>query len=173
MYSVDDGDTVQLLSGVPRIEPGAPIPVIVADEWHVLLAYIIRQPFPPDWDGSTVKEMTHKTQGEAIAQVEFVRPWAHMSGPPNDEAFDGHPLAHRGLEPYGTFEVKNSSWLRSLVTMNSVHPRHDPSRFADDHHFVFAFHDSTFEVIAREFQVSLHVGSMSSAIEAMTRKLAE
>ena len=52
-----------------------------------------------------------------------------MFGPPNDEAFDGHPLARRGLRPYGAFEVTHSSWIRQLEQMNSVHPHHSPPLF--------------------------------------------
>ena len=87
--------------------------------------------------------------GETMAVVRFVGCRAHMFGPPNDEAFAGHPLAGRGLRPYGAFLVQNSSWLRGLERMNAVHPRHNPERFRELKHFVLTFHDSTFECIAR------------------------
>jgi hypothetical protein len=54
------------------------------------------------------------TEGCLVAVVRFDRPYAHMFGPPNDEAFHGHPLANRGLCPYAVFEVRDSSWLRRL-----------------------------------------------------------
>jgi hypothetical protein len=41
--------------------------------------------------------------------------YAHMFGPPNDEAFPGHPLAERGLTPYAFFVIQNSSWLRATT----------------------------------------------------------
>jgi hypothetical protein len=53
-----------------------------------------------------------------FATVEFEQPFAHQFGPPNDEAFLGHPLAERGLHPYAGFEVQNSSWVRALEEMN-------------------------------------------------------
>jgi hypothetical protein len=84
-----------------------------------------------------------------------------MFGPPNDEAFAGHPLSVRGLTPYGVFEVKNSSWVRRLERMNSVHPRHKPERFARLKHFIFTFHDTTFECIAEGFECTRHEGSVS------------
>lgn len=69
-----------------------------------------------------------------------------MFGPPNDEAFAGHPLADRGLNPYSVAEVQRSSWIRGLERMNSVHARHSRERFLEHkRHFVFAFHDSTFK----------------------------
>jgi hypothetical protein len=71
----------------------------------------------------------------------------------------GHPLASRGLQAYSAFEVRNSSWIRQLERMNSVHPQHNPARYSMLHHYVFAFHDSTFECVARDFSLSLHTGT--------------
>jgi hypothetical protein len=45
-----------------------------------------------------------------------------MMGAPNEEAIAGHPLSDRGVEAFAAFEVKNSSWIRNLELMNSVHP---------------------------------------------------
>ena len=85
-------------------------------------------------------------ESAALVRFEFVR--AVMFGPPNDEAFSGHPLADRGLPPYGAFEVLESSWIRRLERINAVHPNHRPEHFADDRHFVLAFHDEVFECVA-------------------------
>jgi hypothetical protein len=98
--------------------------------------------------------------------VRFTRPIAHMFGPPNDEAFAGHPLAQRGLEPYSVFEVHQSSWIRALERMNSVHPRHRPEAYARYKHFVFAFHDSVFECIAEGFELSAYRGSVSAVLRS-------
>jgi hypothetical protein len=78
-----------------------------------------------------------------------------MFGSPNDEAFHGHPLAERGLGPYGAYRVEDSSWIRRLERMNSVHPRHDPERFRALTHCVLSFHDSTFECVAEGVRFSL------------------
>ncbi len=69
-------------------------------------------------------------------------------GAPNEEAIAGHPLSDRGLEPFAAFEIKQSSWIRQLEKLNSVHPYHDRERFLESkRHFVFVFHDSTFECL--------------------------
>jgi hypothetical protein len=61
-----------------------------------------------------------------------------------------------------------------LERMNAVHPRHDPQRFmADLRHFVFAFHDSTFECIADSFESEAFRGSIRSATDRMISLLAE
>ena len=96
--------------------------------------------------------------------VQFESPYAHMFGPPNDEAFSGHPLASRGVAPYRVFEVDNSSWLKSLERMNSVHPHHRSEQFAGYKHYIFAFHDSTFECIAKSFKYFERRGYVRAAL---------
>ncbi|HEX6808463.1 MAG TPA: hypothetical protein VF118_10775 [Gemmatimonadaceae bacterium] len=38
-------------------------------------------------------------------------------------------------------------------------------------HFVFAFHDSTFECVAEDFQVEVRGGSLASAVVELTSRL--
>ena len=170
MYSVDDKDRVVELEAAPQCSPGAPLPFVLADEGRLLLAYMVSEP-DPDWDGKTPESVTPASAGKAVAIVEFHTPYCHMLGPPNDEAFSGHPLASRGLKPYTVAEVEQSSWIRRLAAMNAVHPSHRPSHFATYRHFIFAFHDSTFECVAEDFTVEVLRGSMRSTLHKMTEKL--
>src|SRR5205807_4121143 len=87
MYEVDDRDEVVELAEVPQSDVGAPCPLLVATESRLQVAYMVQR-----------QEMFADS---SIAVVTFTAPYAHMFGPPNDEAFEGHPLAERGLEPYG------------------------------------------------------------------------
>jgi hypothetical protein len=167
MYDVDDKDQVVELKEVPQSSVGAPNPIVLAGEHDVLLAYYL-QDTPEGWDGRTVRIVGTDAEGESVAVVKFKRCTAHMFGPPNDEAFSGHPLADRGLDPYGVFEVKNSSWIRMLERMNAVHPRHDKQRYMENKkHFVFAFHDTTFECVAEGFTVEIATGSVRSMVSHM------
>jgi hypothetical protein len=50
--------------------------------------------------------------------------------------------------------------------MNAVHPCHKPEHFADYRHFVFAFHDTTFECIAHAFTVSVHTGGVAEVLQS-------
>ena len=50
-----------------------------------------------------------------IAIVEFEDTYAHCFGPPNDEAFSGHPLAEYGLKPYSVSRIEGSEWKKELV----------------------------------------------------------
>ncbi len=139
MYDVDGSDTVIRVTELPQSDVGAPMPALAAAEHHLEVGYIAR----PRGE-------------EKIAVVRFGRPYAHFFGPPNDEAFEGHPLAGRGLEPYGAFRIEASSWIRRLERINSVHEYHRPEAFAELTHFVLTFHDKTFECVAVSFEFELH-----------------
>jgi hypothetical protein len=169
MYAVDDRDLILRLD-VPPSDVGAPLPHVLADEGTVVLAYLVRQPPPPGWDGTDARIVGPQSEG-IVALVRFELVHAHMLGPPNDEAFEGHPLASRGLEPYTAYEVVDSSWIRALERMNSVHEYHDAREFEQLRHFIFAFHDSTFECVARGFEVETRTGSLSDSLGAMQRLL--
>jgi hypothetical protein len=170
MYTVDRRDSVVELARVPQSSIGAPLPVVLADEHRLVLAYLAERLRDPG-DGLVVLVVDPNTEGESVVIVEFSRYKAYFHGPPNDEAFKGHPLASRGLHPYGAFEVRESSWVRSLERMNRVHRYHEPERYQRLQHFIFAFHDSTFECVAEDFDISIHQGSMAGALPEMVRRL--
>lgn len=171
MYEIDDKDHVIELKKVPQSSVGAPNPIVLAGELDLLLTYYL-QDTPEDWDGTTVQLVDADTEGQPVAVVKFKRCTAHMFGPPNDESFSGHPLANRGLTPYGVFEVKNSSWIRKLERMNSVHPYHNKQRYLEHKkHFVFAFHDTTFEAVAEGFTMEVTTGSVRSMVSYMLKSL--
>lgn len=169
MYQVDDQDYVVELKEVPQSSVGAPQPLVVSGEGKVVLSFYL-QTRPSDWDGTSIRIVNHQSE-EPIAIVTFNICYAHMFGPPNDEAFRGHPLAARGLHPYGAFEIENSSWIRQLERMNSVHEYHRPEKFRERRHYIFAFHDSTFECVADGLSVTQTFGSMTSIVPSMLEKL--
>lgn len=166
MYEVDNRDEVRELAGVPQSSTGAPLPLIISDENRVVLAYYVHER-DPEWDGRTVRVVGPSAASEPLAIVRFTLCYAHMFGPPNDEAFSGHPLASRGLRPYGAYEVRHSSWIRRLERMNSVHDGHRPETFRNHRHLIFAFHDSTFECVCDGFDVRMGRGSIGDAVPEM------
>jgi hypothetical protein len=163
MYHVDHRDKVISLPNIPQSSVGAPLPVVLANENALLLAYYTESPYP-EWDGTNPRSVSADTTEDPVAVMDFGMARAHYFGPPNDEAFRGHPLASRGLSPYGAFEVQDSSWIRALAEMNSVHPRHDPARYASLRHFILCFHDKTFECIAKTFDATIIAGPLARAI---------
>lgn len=171
MYEVDEKDEVLELGNVPQSSVGAPIPVVLSGEHNILLAYYL-QDYDEDWNGTWVREVSIDSSNEIVAVINFNHCTAKYFGPPNEEAFSGHPLYKRGLGPYGSFEILQSSWIRKLEKLNSVHPYHKKERYMNNkRHFVFSFHDSIFECIAWDFEVELLRGSVKDAIPYMTKKL--
>ena len=170
MYNVDGQDKVVELKDLPQSSVGAPCPMILAGEHHVHIAYFL-QSRPQDWDGKSARVVGEDSDGEPVALVELTGCYAHMFGPPNDEAFGGHPLAARGLRPYGVFEVLNSSWIRRLERMNAVHPCHRPESFACYRHLIFSFHDTTFECVAEGFTLTAHSGSLVGVLGSVLREV--
>jgi hypothetical protein len=167
MYEIDELDRVVAVRGLPKSDVGAPLPIVVCDEHKLLISYLTSTS-DPNWDGSYAESVSPLSNAKPIAIVNLKLPYAHIFGPPNDEAFRGHPLAARGLSPYGFFEIIYSSWIRVLEQRNSVHDRHDRQWFLSrKRHFVFTFHDSVFECIAQEFSVECMTGSLALALDRM------
>ncbi len=166
MYSVDERDEVIELGDLPQSSVGAPLPTVVANEQSTAVAFYL-QNTPAGWDGSWVDVITEESD-EPWAIVVFDECYAQIFGPPNDEVFSSHPLASRGLAPYGSYFIRDSSWLRQLERRNSIHRQHDPAAFMRrSHHFVLTFHDSTFECIAANYRVVAGVGPLTQAVAQM------
>ena len=161
MYPISEADRPREVSEFPQSSVGAPCPMLIADEHTLRICYYLEESrLSSAWLQSEIRPASSGDSDDLCAMVTFSLVHAHMFGPPNDEAFSGHPLASRGLEPYGAFEVEHSSWLRSLERINSVHPYHRPERFDRYRHFILSFHDTTFECIAESFNVTLRRGSV-------------
>ena len=171
MYNATGSDKVAPLDGIPQSSVGAPIPIVLAGEHDVCVAYYV-EGLPEGSNHEALRAVGTDSEGEAVAIVRFSSCYAHSLGPPNDEAFQGHPLSPVGLEPYGSFEVHHSSWIKQLARMNSVHPYHDEKRFLSGRrHFILSFHDTTFECIAKEYSVAVVNGSVRSAVSLMLEAL--
>lgn len=145
---------------MPQSSVGAPNPVVMSNESKTLVAYYIQD-----------NEIDFGNEFEPIAIISFEKCLSTMFGPPNDEAFSGHPLYSRGLKPYSSFIIENSSWLRNLIEMNSVHPYHNEKDFKHYKHYVLSFHDSTFECIAENFSVEIVNDTFINVIDLMKKKI--
>ncbi len=145
MYTIDSHDRVHELPDALFPSLGAPGPLVLADEDTLVVTYTATPSATGQADGSS------QASSDALAIVVFRQCFASHFGPPNDETFASHPLADRGLRPYGAFEVQSSSWLRDLETRNRGHPRHDPQLFQQLRHWVWTFHDSVLECAAMNY----------------------
>lgn len=113
------------------------------DEYHSFLTFNAMRPRP---DG---------LRGEAgTAIVELIGCTVTKFGHPNDEALPGHRLYHSGLGGYGIFEVHNSVWIDEVVRINQVcFPKTVRKQYG--RHFMFVFHDSSLECIARDIHLEV------------------
>lgn len=159
------------LDGLPRSDVGAPLPHVLADGRRVLLVYYVAET-DPQWDGTSITLVDPAENREALlAVVEFTGYVALRMGVPNDEALEGHPLYHRGLEFYDMHLVVNSSWIAELERINSVHPQHEGGWHAWARHYLCTFHDETFECVARDHRVRLERTGIRSLLERLAREL--
>jgi hypothetical protein len=117
--------------------------VVLQDEYATYLTF-----------NAMSKRADGKRDDSGTAIITFKRCLLTKFGYPNDESRAGHPLYERGLQFYGVFEVLKSSWASAVVAQNR---RSFPT--TDDHyagrHFIFTFHDSTFECLANDLVVEL------------------
>lgn len=150
---------------------GAPLPQLLVSGRRALLIFLVRV-HDPNWDGTyaTMKDPA-SPDPERLALVEFKRCFSAKLGVPNDEVFHGHPLSGRGLDDYTAQVVKNSRWLAELEKINSVHSQYRPDSWKAYNHYVFWFHDETFECIAESFTTELHECSMPELLALAARRL--
>lgn len=150
-------------------DTGEPMPHLLVSDHRTLLSFLLNEP-DPAWDGTYIKSIGME-QPEPLALVEFERCVSAKLGAPNDEVFHGHPLSGKGCEPYSAQQVVNSRWIKEIEAINSVHSQYRAEHWRDLHHFIFWFHDTTFECIARSYKVETHRISIRSLLELMVERM--
>jgi hypothetical protein len=164
MFGLSPKEQLKGLKDLPQSSVGAPCPLVFATEQGVHVTYYLND-VDPSWDGKTVRVVSPESNTEPSIIVTFHRVTAHYFGMPNDEAMHGHPLSKLGLQAYSYFEVLNSSWRDELEQMNRVHPSHKKEHYSDVRHFIFTFHDTTLEVLARSYSFEITNLSLIQNIE--------
>lgn len=159
------------ITDIPQSDIGAPTPFLLSNEHRLSLIYYLQED-NPSFDGSTVKVVTPESQG-LCGIVTFEYYYAYKFGPPNDEAIEGHPLYKMGLEPYSTYSVSNSSWIKELKNMNSVHLHHDDKQFQKYKHYIWTFHDTTFECVAEQYSFEISHGSILTLAQENLKSFSE
>jgi len=85
-------------------------------------------------------------------------------GSPNDEALSGHRLFEKGMSRIRRLgKVENSELIATLARETSVHPQHDPARFAELTHHVLPLKECTVEVVASRVTITRLPGSTLEA----------
>lgn len=150
---------------------GAPLPFLLCTDNQTVLTFYVDEP-DPNWDGTTVKLVDPASSTPvSLCVVTFGNCASAKLGHPNDEAQSGHALAKRGLEGYTAQIVRNSPWIAEVAKTNSVHPYDDPERWRSLNHYIFWFHDSTFECLAESYDVEVTTETMGSLLDRLHTKL--
>ncbi|MEP0847346.1 MAG: hypothetical protein HRF50_11085 [Phycisphaerae bacterium] len=154
-----------------RWDTGAPLPHLFRNDYKAYLIFYLAT-YDPNWDGSYIKvKHPGDTNAESLALVEFVGCLGARLGAPNEEVLRGHYLHGRGQESFTAQLVRNSPWIAELRSINSVHERFRASDWDDLKHYVFWFHDSTFESVARDYRLELHTMTMPDLAQEALRRL--
>jgi hypothetical protein len=114
--------------------------IVLANEYDTMLSFNAMRLMP---DGR------YHDAGCAIVRFELCS--ISKFGYPNDEAWSGIPRT-RGLG-YGCYEVLNSPWNAEISELNKhSFPDSVPSKAR---HFLFLFHDSSFECLADGYTIEV------------------
>ncbi|RYV00650.1 hypothetical protein SOPP22_17750 [Shewanella sp. OPT22] len=121
----------------PEIMVGAPCPMIFADENVVYLSYYDVE--------------------DDVALIKFDHCFEFRMGMPGEDEISKSPYCGLGLLNFETHYVKNSPWLNELESKYKVisdFSRNDRKYI----HYVFTFHDRTFECISSGYSVEKYTG---------------
>ena len=149
-----------------RWNAGAPLPHLIQNDLRVYLTFFLRDASPKSMDSDSSRKQT-------LGIVEFKRCMATRMGTPNDEVFHGHPLSGKGLEAYKAQQVINSEWIKSLQAINGVHNDYNPDFWRRLQHYVFWFHDSSFECVAESFDVWTSENSIRKQLAILCDRLVQ
>lgn len=189
MYLSDSNDRAIVLPSLPK--PADMPPLIAISDIEFRFAYPIASDFflqrgsflETEQDGLFVEVVRDES---LLSQEHLFDVYALWEGgiwsDPKQKLLRAHPLAERGIFPCGVFEVKPSSWLHHL---QSIEPEHFPSEIVSSyhpatqtrtmrqvtyHHVLFTFRDTTLEFITNRLSYELFQGSQSVREEMLSIK---
>lgn len=150
---------------------GAPLPFLLQNDYRTFLVFVLRE-VDPGWDGTYVRiRSADDPNPGSLAIIEFKRCICTKMGTPNDEVFRGHPLSGKGFQGYCPLRVKNSPWIKELEAINAIHRGYRPESWSNLNHYIFGFHDSTFECVAESFVVDSRAMTISEVLAEICGKL--
>lgn len=138
---------------VPAWDVGAPMPHLLQNDYRTFLFFYLHE--------TNLKSEGYYSKSERLAVSIFEGCICTKMGTPNDEVLHGHPLYGKGLEGYRAMVIENSIWLKELEAINAVHRQYNPASWSELKHYVFPFHDCTFECVAQKLKVETHETSFA------------
>ncbi len=157
-YSSDD-EYAETIEFPVHCSAGAPMPLLLASDFNKFLIFY-----------TDIRNADDRAI-DPLAIVEFHRCMSVKFGDPNDEVLHGHSLYGKGLQPYSVQVLHNSRWLKELEAINSVHRQYDPDFWRSLNHYVFWFHDSTFECVAKSYEVQVVAEQRDEVVTRIAKRL--
>lgn len=114
-----------------------------------------------------MRETNGRFEPAGTAIVELANCWITKFGYPNDEAWTKIPRT-RGLS-YGLYEVMDSAWAAEVEQLNRYTDPHAVLR--PERHFLFLFHDSTFECLARDWTLQMSNDRAADIAARLTNRI--
>lgn len=138
---------------MPISKQRAPQPMILCGQHHLHLAYLTDLP-PPEGPGPTGR-ISEDTPGAVCCVLHFhdVEEHRFSNGGGNDGDYTARRL--RGLQPYALHMVQDSRWRAPWKL-----------------HFLFVFHDTSFECLAGSYSFETSVSSVSDAVRNARKRVA-
>ena len=148
------GEQYAVLIDFPvRWDVGAPCPHQLQSDCRTFLVFFLLD-VDPNWDGTWIKiRRPDSPEPQKLALIEFEGCRCTKMGLPREDAFAAHPLSGRGFVPYRAMSVENSAWVKELETINAADHAFRGEIWGELKHYIFPFHDSTFECVAHGFKV--------------------
>lgn len=140
---------------------GAPLPLLFRSDYRCFLTFYCA-------DSHDVAQVEWLS-----AIVEFDGCFSAKLGSPNEDGFAAHPLCGRGGDPGSVQRVLNSPWLREVKDIDGGHSQADNATAHELTHFIFWFHDSTFECLAQSFRVEVVRTPRAEIVARLSNRLLE
>jgi hypothetical protein len=146
-----------------RCDVGAPMPTFVQTDYGAFLLFYLAAETPTrDWSSVNIRDLT---RDRGVAMIQFKWCVAFMWGP-GEERLHTHRLWGKGLGRYGGYVVQHSTWIEGLARLKAQNPnRESEIDWSQFKHYIFTFHDGSFEIVAETFIVRTFVASINEVLQ--------
>ncbi|MGJ8664813.1 MAG: hypothetical protein ACSHW7_00460 [Patiriisocius sp.] len=151
------------------ISPGESSPKIFATDNELYLFFYYNQDFDEKKFYSEIKERNALID-EGTVMIKFANPLIHKFGSPNSEVLSGHNLYKFGIEFFEAHLIEDSTWLKEISTINSVHRYYKEEKFSKYKHYLLSFDDNTFECISKDYNITYSKMKMFDLILTILQK---
>lgn len=136
------------IKGLFEMDLGSPSPTILSNDNELFIAF-----YADRESSSTIPQERNTVFDTGIVALKFKTYLKYTFGLPGAETIQGHPYSKLGMKSYSFYELKNSDFIKSLETIEKIHPYYDSTKWEKYKHYILTFHDNMFECIAQDFEI--------------------